>query len=127
MAVGVVLILIGFLLPQAAPKPDVTLRHIDPPAILGTTGETQGTWHIYHIAAGQTLAQLFRDEGLPTESLYAMTKVQGSDKPLGTLSAGQEVKIRMTSKDDVTGLTLENRQQPVLFVKQEDGRFLRVQ
>lgn len=127
MAVAALLMIIGVLLPSPTPSPDVTLRHVDPPSMLGEQSDTQGSWHIYHVAAGETLAQLFRDHGLATEALYAMANVQGSDKPLSTLSAGQAVKIRMTAKSNVTGLTLENTQGQVLFVRQEDGRFLRVQ
>ena len=127
MAVGAILILIGLFLPGPAQEPDITLRHVDPPATLGAQSDTQGTWHTYHVAAGETLAQLFRDEGLDTEALYAMAAIQGSSQPLGTLSAGQAVKVRMTSKSNITGLTLENTQGQVLFVRQADGKFLRVQ
>lgn len=127
LAVAALLVIIGALLPGPPPAPDVTLRHVDPPSILADQNESQGAWHTYHIAAGETLAQLFRDQGLATEDVYAMANVQGDDKPLGTLSAGQAVKIRMKANKTVTGLTLENTRGQVLFVRQEDGRFLRVQ
>ncbi|WP_276516136.1 LysM-like peptidoglycan-binding domain-containing protein [Rosenbergiella australiborealis] len=127
LAIALLIIIIGLLLPGPTPKPDVTLHHIDPPAMLTEESDSQGVWHRYSVAEGETLAQLFRDHGLPTESLYAMVSVQGNDKPLSTLSAGQQVKIRMTLQGDVTGLTLENTQGQVLFVRQKDGRFLRVQ
>jgi len=127
LAVAALLVIIGLLLPGPSPAPDVTLRHVDPPSILADQRDSQGVWHTYHIAAGETLAQLFRDQGLATEALYAMASVQGDDKPLGTLSAGQAVKIRMIANKTVTGLTLENTRGQVLFVRQEDGRFLRVQ
>ncbi|WP_241571617.1 LysM-like peptidoglycan-binding domain-containing protein [Rosenbergiella nectarea] len=127
MAVAALLVIIGLLLPGPPSPPDVTLRHVDPPSNLADQSDSQGSWHTYHVAAGETLAQLFRDQGLAMEALYAMVNVQGSDKPLGTLSAGQAVKIRMTSNNTVTGLTLENTRGQVLFVRQEDGRFLRVQ
>ena len=127
MAISALLIVIGLILPGPPSPPDVTLHHIDPPEALTAQSDSQGSWHTYHVAAGETLAQLFRDQGLATEALYAMANVQGNDKPLGTLSAGQAVKIRMKANKTVTGLTLENTRGQVLFVRQEDGRFLRVQ
>ncbi|WP_155489629.1 OapA family protein [Pantoea stewartii] len=89
--------------------------------------DTQGDWHSYQIAAGQTLAQLFRDNNLPVNDVFAMARVEGNDQPLSTLKQGQQVKIRRDANGVVTGLTLEGANGPVLFTRQPDGSFLRVE
>lgn len=88
--------------------------------------DAQGTWHRYTVAAGQTLAQLFRDNNLPVNDLYAMTQVEGSGQPLSALQSGQQVDIRQNTQGVVTGLTLENASGAALFTRQPDGSFIRV-
>lgn len=51
-------------------------------------------WRTYRIESGKTLAQLFRDHGLPATDVYAMAQVEGAGKPLSTLQSGQTVQIR---------------------------------
>lgn len=82
-------------------------------------------WHTYQIAPGQTMAQLFRDNHYPATDVYAMAQVEGSDKPLSHLQAGQTVHIRKNTAGVVTGLSIENDKdhQQVHFIRQPDGRF----
>ncbi len=135
LAIAVLILVIGILLPSPPPPSDITLRHVDPPASFSESAitnnnpqsETLGRWHSFHVAAGETLAQLFRDNNLPTEAIFAMANVEGDGKPLSTLSAGQLVKIRLTASRQVTGLTLDTVRGPVLFTRQVDGSFIRVQ
>lgn len=82
-------------------------------------------WRSYRVEEGKTLAQLFRDHNLPPTDVYAMAKVEGDGKPLSTLKSGQMVKIRQNANGVVTGLTIENGGQPVLFTRQPDGSFIR--
>lgn len=89
--------------------------------------DSQGAWRSYQIASGQTLAQLFRDNNLPVNDVFAMAQVEGDDKPLSTLRSGQQVKIRQDAQGVVTGLTIETDNGPVLFTRQPDGSFLRAQ
>lgn len=89
--------------------------------------DNQGQWHEYLIASGQTLAQLFRDNNLPVNDVFAMAQVEGSDKPLSTLHAGQTVKIRQNAQGVVTGLTLESGNGDILFTRQPDGTFIKAQ
>ena len=84
-------------------------------------------WHIYSVADGQTLAQLFRDHNLPVNDLFAMAQVEGDGKPLSTVHAGQQVKIRQNSAGEVTGLALTTSAGELLFTRQANGAFLRVQ
>ncbi len=42
-------------------------------------------WRSYRVEPGKTMAQLFRDHGLPATDVYAMAQVEGADKPLSNL------------------------------------------
>jgi cell envelope opacity-associated protein A len=97
------------------------------PAAPAAKADSQGAWRSYQIASGQTLAQLFRDNNLPVNDVFAMAQVEGDDKPLSTLRSGQQVKIRQDAQGVVTGLTIETDNGPVLFTRQPDGSFLRAQ
>ncbi len=89
--------------------------------------DSQGQWHDYQIASGQTLAQLFRDHNLPVNDVFAMAEVEGPNKPLSNLQTGQRVRIRQNGQGVVTGLTVEVEQKQVLFTRQPDGSFLQAQ
>lgn len=83
-------------------------------------------WQTYPIAAGQTLAQLFRDNNLPVNDVFAMAQVEGNDKPLSNLRAGQHVKVRLNAQGMVSELEIETADgQRVHFTRQSDGEFLR--
>lgn len=87
---------------------------------------TAPAWQAYPIAAGQTLAQLFRDNNLPVNDVFAMAQVEGRDKPLSNLRAGQEVKLRLNAQGMVAELEIETADgQRVHFTRQSDGVFLR--
>ncbi|MTD41242.1 cell envelope opacity-associated protein A [Erwinia sp. CPCC 100877] len=83
-------------------------------------------WRSYRVESGKTLAQLFRDQGLPPADVYAMAKVEGQGEPLSSLQQGQVVKIRQNASGVVTGLAVEGGEQQVLFTRQPNGSFLRV-
>lgn len=89
--------------------------------------DSQGVWRNLTIASGQTLAQLFRDNSLPVNDVFAMARVEGSDQPLSSLKSGQQVKIRQDAQGVVTGLTVDSADGPVLFTRQPDGSFIRAQ
>ena len=92
-----------------------------------TPQKDEDRWQSYQIASGQTLAQLFRDNNLEVNDVFAMARVEGDDKPLSNLHSGQQVKIRKDANGVVTGLTVEGENGPVLFTRQTDGTFLRAQ
>lgn len=89
--------------------------------------DSQGAWRSLTIASGQTLAQLFRDNSLPVNDVFAMARVEGNDQPLSSLKSGQQVKIRQDAQGTVTGLTVDSARGPVLFTRQPDGSFIRAQ
>ena len=138
---GVALLIVGFLLPGE--KTSFPVEHTITPSSStvmqaqldnheddsrtspsSSSEDPQGQWHRYHIAAGQTLAQLFRDNNLPVGDVFAMADVEGQDKPLSNLQTGQEVRVRINERGTVTGLTLATKNGQVLFVRQQDGSFL---
>lgn len=83
-------------------------------------------WQRYQIQPGQTLAQLFRDNNLPVNEVFAMAQVEGNDKPLSNLKAGQEVRIERDANGVITALSVtaaDNSQ--ATFRRQADGRYQR--
>ncbi|WP_409307971.1 OapA family protein [Pectobacterium sp. B1J-3] len=87
---------------------------------------TEANWHRYQIASGQTLAQLFRDNNLPVGDVFAMAQVEGRDKPLSNLRAGQDVKLQLNAQGMVTELEITTTDnQTVRFTRNADGAFTR--
>ncbi len=138
---GVVLLVVGFLLPGGtqqfpvehaiSPSSSTVMQaQLDSPpddaaaSPPPSSDDPQGQWHRYHIAAGQTLAQLFRDNNLPVGDVFAMADVEGQEKPLSNLQTGQEVRLRINDRGTVTGLTLSTKNGQVLFIRQQDGSFI---
>ena len=89
--------------------------------------QNDAQWRSYQVASGQSLAQLFRDNNLPVNDVFAMARVEGDDKPLSNLHSGQQVKIRQDANGVVTALTVESDKGPALFTRQPNGSFLRAQ
>lgn len=97
-----------------------------PPAEAAIQNSDDGSqWRTYQIAPGQTMAQLFRDNHLPPTDVYAMAQVEGSDKALSNLQAGQTVRIRENEDGVVIELSIENEKsnKQVHFTRQQDGHF----
>jgi cell envelope opacity-associated protein A len=91
-----------------------------------TAGESDN-WQRYQIQAGQTLAQLFRDNNLPVNEVFAMARVEGNDKPLSNLKAGQEVRVERNANGVITALSVTGADNSeALFRRQNDGSYLRV-
>ncbi|WP_130832047.1 OapA family protein [[Erwinia] mediterraneensis] len=138
---ALLVMLIGFLWPGSTPQYPVerpqpgTPKEVPmqaeiydsarPPA--EAPADAQGTWRSYVVASGQTLAQLFRDNNLPVNDVFAMARVEGNDQPLSSLQSGQQVRIRQNTQGVVTGLTVESDNGQVLFTRQPDGSFIRAQ
>lgn len=139
--IALAVMLLGFLWPSSTPQypverpqPANAPREVpmqadiyDNPPQSGTQPDSQGTWRSYAIVSGQTLAQLFRDNNLPVNDVFAMARVEGNGKPLSSLQSGQQVRIRQNAQGVVTGLTVESDSGQVLFTRQPDGSFIRAQ
>ncbi len=96
-----------------------------PPETVVQNSDAEDQWRTYQIAPGQTMAQLFRDNNLPPTDVYAMAQVEGSDKPLSNLQAGQTVRINENENGVVIGLSIHNEKdnRQVHFTRQQDGSF----
>ncbi len=140
---GFALVVIGFLLPGQSQKFPVQ-RPVNTSSTImqaqldnnsdtsssvpaPSSDDPQGQWHDYQIAEGETLAQLFRDNNLPVSDVFAMANVEGADKPLSNLQTGQQIRLRINARGNVTGLTLNGSNGPVLFTRQASGGFIRAQ
>ncbi|WP_045048989.1 OapA family protein [Rouxiella chamberiensis] len=89
--------------------------------------QNQGNWRSYQIQPGQTLAQLFRDNNLMVNDVFAMAQVEGDDKPLSNLHAGQQVRIQLNSQGVVTSLQVTTDQSgTITFTRQSDGSYQRL-
>ncbi|KHN51171.1 LysM-like peptidoglycan-binding domain-containing protein [Pectobacterium fontis] len=88
--------------------------------------QSSAPWRQYEIASGQTLAQLFRDNNLPVSDVFAMAQVEGRDKPLSSLRAGQAVKLQLNAQGMVAELEIETTaNQTIRFTRGADGAFTR--
>ncbi|WP_225181997.1 LysM-like peptidoglycan-binding domain-containing protein [Pectobacterium aroidearum] len=96
------------------------------PATTPPPTPSSAPWRQYEIASGQTLAQLFRDNNLPVSDVFAMAQVEGRDKPLSNLRAGQEVKLQLNAQGMVAELEIETTaNQTIRFTRGTDGAFTR--
>ncbi|MEH2922515.1 LysM-like peptidoglycan-binding domain-containing protein [Samsonia erythrinae] len=96
------------------------------PAATEPPPSSSAPWRQYQIASGQTLAQLFRDNNLPVSDVFAMAQVEGRDKPLSNLRAGQEVKLQLNAQGMVAELEIETTtNQTIRFTRGADGAFTR--
>ncbi|MFT8212217.1 MAG: LysM-like peptidoglycan-binding domain-containing protein [Symbiopectobacterium sp.] len=137
--IAIVLLLIALLWPYSPPTSrapqsatPIALNEPTPmqsnltPNVPAPAETAAPAWQTYPIAAGQTLAQLFRDNNLPVNDVFAMAQVEGRDKPLSNLRAGQEVKLQLNAQGMVSELEIETADgQRVHFTRQSDGVFLR--
>jgi len=82
--------------------------------------------HLFRIAEGQTLAQLFRQHDLPVADVFAMAQAEGDDKPLSNLHAGQQVSIAQNAQGIVVELDIETATNSrIRFLRQSDGSYVR--
>lgn len=85
-----------------------------------------GQQHLFRIAEGQTLAQLFRQHDLPVADVFAMAQAEGDDKPLSNLHAGQQVSIAQNAQGIVVELDIETATNSrIRFLRQSDGSYVR--
>lgn len=80
-------------------------------------------WKEYEVKSGDTLAQVFRNNGLAMSDLNALVKVEGSDKPLSRIKQGQLVRFKLEEGGQLDILQLEKNNQSVMFFRLSDGGF----
>lgn len=93
-----------------------------------TENDEQGVWQELRVQQGQSLTQLFREHNLPVEDALALSKVEGSDKPISNLKAGQQINIKRDNKGKIVAFNIETSGQgQAFFIRQPNGAFDRYQ
>ena len=91
-----------------------------------STQPASADWQRYQVKSGETLANIFRQHNLPLNDLYAVAAIEGDDKPLSRIKAGQWLRYRQTALGGLDALQIERRNsEPVLFFRRSDGSFVR--
>lgn len=88
-----------------------------------TPRQVTNPWQEDTVKSGDTLAEMFRRNGLSMADLNALVKVEGQDKPLSQIRQGQLVRYKVTDEGQLDILQLEKNQQSVMFFRLSDGGF----
>lgn len=80
-------------------------------------------WQEYTVEKGDTLAQVFRNNDLAMSDLNALVRVEGSDRPLSRIKAGQLVRFKLAEDGKLDILQLEKSSKSVMFFRLSDGAF----
>lgn len=102
-----------------------------PPTENATPADDQSVntdWMNYEVAKGDTLSLIFRQHDLPLPDLYAITKIEGSDKPLSRIQPGQLLRLKRTAAGELDMLQIETGGgESVIYFRLSDGSFARQQ
>ena len=80
----------------------------------------------FTVKKGQTIAQVFRNNGLPVDDLFRMTAVEGAQKPLNQVEAGDKIQVIRGKDKTITELKIDKTSgQSVTFTRQRDGSYRR--
>lgn len=80
----------------------------------------------FTVKKGQTIAQVFRNNGLPVDDLFRMTAVEGTQKPLNQVEAGDKIQVIRGKDKTITELKIDKTSgQSVTFKRQKDGSYRR--
>ncbi|WP_413492709.1 LysM-like peptidoglycan-binding domain-containing protein [Morganella psychrotolerans] len=80
----------------------------------------------FTVKKGQTIAQVFRNNGLPVDDLFRMTAVEGAQKPLNQVGAGDKIRVIRGKDKTITELRIDKTSgQSVTFKRQKDGSYRR--
>ena len=82
-------------------------------------------WVEYEVKSGDTLANVFRNNGLSMTELNALAKIEGVDKPLSQIRQGQLVRFKRDDDGKLDILQLENGNDSIMFFRLSDGGFAR--
>lgn len=83
-------------------------------------------WVSHKVAPGDTLAEIFRAQKLPLPDLYAITAIEGRDKPLSYIQPGQRLRFKRNAQGKIETIQVETvDKKAVVFSRGADGRFAR--
>lgn len=80
-------------------------------------------WQEYTVQQGDTLSQVFRNNQLALTDINPLLKIEGSDKPLSQIQAGQMIRFKLADSGQLDILQLERNTQSVMFFRLSDGSF----
>ena len=102
---------------------DINTRSLSEERSTAQQSLASDAWKEYQVKSGDTLAQVFRNNGLSMSDLNALVKVEGSDKPLSRIKQGQLVRFKLEESGQLDILQLEKSNQSVMFFRLSDGGF----
>nr|WP_241819018.1 LysM-like peptidoglycan-binding domain-containing protein [Enterovibrio norvegicus] len=83
-------------------------------------------WVNYEVARGDTLSNIFRTQNVPLKDLYAISAIEGADKPLSRIQPGQLLRFKRNTQGDLDIIQIESAgNQSVIFFRLSDGSFAR--
>ncbi len=91
--------------------------------ISGQVALKSKAWKEYQVKSGDTLSQVFRNNGLPLSDLNALVRVEGADKPLSYIKKGQLVRFKLAADGSLDILQLDKGSHSVMFFRLSDGGF----
>ncbi|WP_368889644.1 LysM-like peptidoglycan-binding domain-containing protein [Morganella morganii] len=107
--------------PQPATTPPPVTAEPTPAAV-----PVQADTLRFTLKKGQTIAQVFRNNGLPVDDLFRMTAVEGPQKPLNQVEAGDKISVTKGKGNTVSVLRIDKANgQSVTFKRQKDGSYRR--
>lgn len=84
---------------------------------------TTDAWQEYTVQSGDTLAKVFRANDLSMADLNALIAIEGLDKPLSKIKAGQLVRFKLAAEGHLDILQLEKSGTSVMFFRLSDGGY----
>lgn len=107
--------------------PDLQPVTAEPPASAEQTpAPVQDSTLRFTLKKGQTLAQVFRSNGLPVDDLFRMTAVEGPQKPLNQVESGDKISVTKGKGNTVSVLRIDKANgQSATFKRQKDGSYRR--
>ncbi|MEC6884089.1 LysM-like peptidoglycan-binding domain-containing protein [Photobacterium piscicola] len=111
--------------PVVAAKAAVKTAPVSTPKATQQPAGAANQWYSYKVPAGDTLANIFRNKGLPLGDLYAIAKVEGAGKPISRIQAGQTLRYRQNSRGEISGLQILGNGVSASYAVNASGRFYR--
>ncbi|CAH0541616.1 OapA family protein [Vibrio marisflavi] len=84
---------------------------------------SQTSWKDYVVKAGDTLAKIFRTNGLSMSDLNDLISVEGGSKPLSHIQKGQLIRYKLNTEGQLDMLQLEKSSGSVIFFRLSSGGF----
>ncbi|WP_407332052.1 LysM-like peptidoglycan-binding domain-containing protein [Enterovibrio sp. 27052020O] len=103
---------------------DTAFDRTSAPVVAPQTIDTD--WVNYEVARGDTLSNIFRTQNVPLKDLYAISAIEGTDKPLSRIQPGQLLRFKRNTQGDLDIIQIESAgNQSVIFFRLSDGSFAR--